>query len=169
MKTLVIHPKDTSTDFLAEIYAGKDWTIITEDISRNALEKAIKAHDRIIMMGHGDGNGLFGFGKYVINSSNVYSLREKSCVMIWCYANDFVNKHMLKGLYTGMIISEYEEAMYCCVRATSEQIKESNELFAKSIAAAIDQPNGISLILEKYDSFDNPVIHFNKHNIKFNM
>jgi len=28
MKTLIIHPEDTSTDFLSTIYEGKDWTII---------------------------------------------------------------------------------------------------------------------------------------------
>ncbi len=94
MKTLVIHPKDYSTDFLSVIYAGKGRTVIDYDMSRSSLEKEIKGHDRIIMLGHGD--GLFGFGKRVINSSTAYYLKNKSNVYIWCYADKFVNKHRLK-------------------------------------------------------------------------
>jgi hypothetical protein len=51
MKTLVIHPKDSTTDFLSVIYSDKDWTIINTNISKKVLKEQIKTHDRIVMLG----------------------------------------------------------------------------------------------------------------------
>lgn len=99
MKTCVIHPKDSTTDFLSLIYEGKDWTVITEDVSRKYLERSIKDHDRIIMLGHGDKNGMFGHDKYIINSSASYYLKSKEIVAIWCNADEFVKRYRLKGFY----------------------------------------------------------------------
>ncbi len=162
MKTLVIHPSDRSTDFLSEIYGGTDWTIISEDKSSSQIKKLIKSHDRIIMMGHGDENGLFGHGRYVITSKNVYNLRGKSCVYIWCNADVFVRKYNLTGFYTGMIISERDEAMmYSMYSATDEMIEQSNSLFANSIWKFVNQNNRLAMIKEMYVSQDNPIIQFN--------
>lgn len=58
MKTLVIHPKDITTDFLSDIYSDKDWTVININVSKSFLKKQIKEHDRIVMLGHGTGEGL---------------------------------------------------------------------------------------------------------------
>lgn len=42
MKTLVIHPKDPTTDFLCEIYKGRDWSVINDpDVSKSFLVKSI--------------------------------------------------------------------------------------------------------------------------------
>lgn len=167
MKTLVIHPKDYSTDFLSVIYAGKGWTVIDYDMSRSSLEKEIKGHDRIIMLGHGDGDGLFGFGKRVINSSTAYYLKNKSNVYIWCYADKFVNKHRLKGFHTGMIISEYDEAiMFLNSEPSYQDIVSSNKLFADSISESIDLDLDMMYksVKEKY-STDNLIVEFNKSNI----
>ena len=63
-KTLVIHPKDKSTDFLKVIYAGRDdFTVITEG-TKEEVNTAIKEHDHIIMMGHGTPQGLFSVGQF---------------------------------------------------------------------------------------------------------
>jgi hypothetical protein len=53
--------------------------------------------------------GLIGFGDAF--NDYVYLLRDKIGVYIWCNANVFVEKYGLKGFYTGMIISEYEESV----------------------------------------------------------
>jgi len=111
MKTLVIHPKDSTTDFLKVIYSEKDWTIIDDNnISTSKLKENIKSHDRIIMLGHGSDKGLFGQNRLIINSNLVYLLKDKNCVCIWCNADEFVKKYKLNGFYTGMIISDYDEA-----------------------------------------------------------
>src|SRR5690606_14597319 len=101
--------------FLSDIYLDKNYTIITTNTSKSFLKEQIQSHDRIVMLGHGNENGLFGFDRFVIDSNFVYLLREKICVCIWCNADVFVKKYRLKGFYTGMIISEYDEALLYCV------------------------------------------------------
>ena len=78
MKTLIIHPKDITTDFLCKSY-NDDFTLIRTNISKSLLLKLIRSHDLIIMMGHGTDKGLIGFDKYVIDSSLIDELRKKIC------------------------------------------------------------------------------------------
>lgn len=167
MKTLVIHPKDTTTDFLSEIYSDKDWTVITTNISKSKLKTLIKEHDRIVMLGHGTEHGLIGYNRFIINSELVYLLREKDCVCIWCNADQFVEKYDLYGFYTGMIISEDIEANMYCVKATYDEIKESNKLFAKAIKESIDSEDSKDMV-EKAKSIynlDTYIVKFNKENL----
>ena len=166
METLVIHPKDSTTDFLSDIYSDeKDWTVIRENPSKKLLKQLIKTHDRIIMLGHGSENGLFGFDKLIINSKWIYLLRQKYCVCIWCNAIQFVEKYKLNGFYTGMIISDYMEANLYCINATNDEIEESNMLFAKSIKDNLFDEYSVK---EIYQSNVNPVIMFNNKNIYSN-
>ena len=64
MRTLVIHPKDKTTDFLKPIYANRDWTVITGGCTKEEVNKAISEHDHIIMMGHGTPQGLLAMGQF---------------------------------------------------------------------------------------------------------
>lgn len=165
MKTLVIHPKDTTTDFLSVIYSNKDWTVINDNPSRKYLKDQIKSHDRIVMLGHGTKDGLLGFNRFVINPALVYLLRDKIGVYIWCNADVFVKRFSLKGFYTGMIISDYDEAlMFCLYPTNNDDIKLSNTLFAESIKNSIDSDNMILGVKDSYIG-SNPVIDFNKNNI----
>jgi hypothetical protein len=166
MKTLVIHPKDSSTDFLSTIYSDKDWTVINTNTSKKFLKEQIKSHDRIIMLGHGTHCGLLGFNRFVIDSTLVYLLREKDCVCIWCNADLFVQKYKLKGFYTGMIISEFEEAMYFTVRTDDDDIDFSNSLFANAIKESIDNSDMLSNVKKLYDGVS-PVITYNKKNLYY--
>ena len=142
MKTLVIHPDDPTTYFLTDIYSDtsikQDWTIINTNVPNKVLRKHIEEHDRIIMLGHGTPDGLLGYGKYVIDFEYVSLLKEKECVCIWCNADQFVEKHNIKGFYTGMIISEVYEAKFCGVEATSREVFDSNILFASTIKKSFD-------------------------------
>ena len=166
MKTLVIHPRDNSTDFLSEIYSDKDWTNITTNTSKKLLKEQIKAHDRIVMLGHGTEKGLLGFDKFVIDSTWVYLLRKKICVCVWCNADVFVKKYELKGFYTGMIISEYEEAIMCCVPTNSHWIAESNTDFALAIKNSIDEENMLEKTKLLYDG-NSSVVEFNRNNLYY--
>lgn len=139
-KTLVIHPNDRSTDFLRPIYAGiENKTVVTGGINKAELRELIKSHDRVMMMGHGAPGGLFAMGQfifhefeYLIGVNEVDLLKEKEDnVFIWCNADQFVNKHNLKGLYSGMFISEVGEATYCGLPGTEqEEVDISNNYFA---------------------------------------
>jgi len=82
MKTLVIHPNDRTTDMLKVVYADIPHTLINFNVSSSTINKLIKDHDRIIMLGHGSPDGLYGYNKFVINSRNVKFLREKDLVCV---------------------------------------------------------------------------------------
>lgn len=175
MKTLVIHPSDPTTSFLCKIYEEKlwspDWNLIRGQVSKSELKRQIKAHDRIIMLGHGTDDGLLkspskgGFG-FVVDSTLVYLLREKTCVCIWCNADVFFLKYKLKGFCTGMIISDYDEAlMYSIYPFKGSDIEQSNTLFAECIKESIDSPTMIYEVRKNYCSEVNPIIKFNSDNI----
>lgn len=167
MKTLIIHPDDRSTDFLKQIYEGRDFTIENrhkgEGYSRKEFIQQIKDHDRIIMMGHGYPGGLF---MSHIDSTVVYLLREKECVCIWCNADQFVNKYGLKGFYTGMFISEVGEANWFHIKTDQDKVDYSNELFTKLVTENIDNPAIHSVLKEQYVG-DDPVIRFNNDRLYY--
>ena len=165
MKTLVIHPLDSSTNFLSEIYKDKPWTVISTNVPKKILKEQIKNHDRIVMLGHGTELGLIGFGRYLISSSLVYLLREKLCVCIWCYANLFVNKYKIAGFNTGMIISEHEEAEMYNIRPPY-CLGASNLSFAKAIEESIDAENMLESVKGLYVG-NSPIIEFNRNNLYF--
>lgn len=163
MKTLIIHPNDRSTDFLKPIYhLLPRYTVITSG-TKDEVNKAIKEHDRILMMGHGSPHGLFGVGQfnyssYIIDKDTVELLRGKECVFIWCNADKFVTTHNLKGLYSGMFISEQREAEYCDLpmgEITISMVNESNELFAfwfgKELTHYIKKENTDNTLREMYN------------------
>ena len=166
MKTLVIHPTDSTTDFLSEIYSDKVWTVITTNPSKKYLIEQIKEHERIVFLGHGSEKGMFGFGRLVIDSDLVYLLREKHCVCIWCNSDLFVKKYGLKGFYTGMIISEYEEAIMYCVPTDSHWISESNTDFALAIKNSIDSDDMLNNAKTLYEG-NSAVVEFNRNNLYY--
>lgn len=152
MKTLVIHPQDSSTDFLIPIYMNlksfpdyDDVTIIRGGMSKDEVDEQIKQHDRIMMMGHGSPGGLFSVGQFgtqgfIINYTTVDLLRDKECIFIWCNADKFVEANNLKGLYSGMFISEVSEANYCGLPGTPQDIvTESNDYFAKELGSVSEK------------------------------
>jgi len=170
MTTLVIHPTDSTTDFLKVIYQGKDWTVITDPkTSTSKLKREIKSHDRIIMLGHGSEYGLLTKVPFrcIIDSDLVYLLREKNCVCIWCNADEFVKKYDLKGFYTGMIISEYEEALlYSLYPFSSFDIEQSNTMFAGAIKQAIDCVPMLPVVKSSYYTVNkNSIVLFNQDNL----
>jgi len=139
MKTLVIHPQDPTTDFLKPIYqALPDTTVVTGGVFKDEIIDLILQHDRVIMLGHGTPSGLLAVGRFpgdpppwnIIDYSMVPYLRRTENIFIWCHANKFVERHNLRGLYSGMFISEVGEAEYCEVEATQNQVDISNYLFS---------------------------------------
>ena len=148
MKTLIVHPKDTSTTFLDIVYAPiENKTVITGGISKTELMMLIQEHDRIMMMGHGSPSGLFGIGQfknagsYIIDQSMVPYLKQKqNNVFIWCNADKFVDVFGLKGFYSGMFISEVGEANYCGLPGTKQDVvDESNYGFVNIIGKYINE------------------------------
>lgn len=166
MKTLVLHPKDESTEFLSHIYKDKDFTIVTENIGNSKKRKLLKEYDRIIMLGHGTKDGLFGHKKFMIDSNDVATLREKEIVAIWCNADEFVKKNNLKGFYSGMFISEIYEAYYEGIYGlTIDEIEKSNNDFAKILGKHLDSKNILENVKKEYKNDDSSVVIFNSQRL----
>lgn len=149
MSTLIVHPKDPSTNFLKPIYEPiQDKTVITDGISKQKLRTLIEVHDKIIMLGHGSPYGLLSVGQfpkvgnYVIDWSMVDLLSvKKENIFIWCHADQFVKRNGLNGFYSGMFISEVSEAFsWGYFVANRNLIDESNERFASIVSKHIHQP-----------------------------
>jgi hypothetical protein len=150
-KTLVLHPQDTSTDFLIPIYQNvKDKLVIRNGFKdKERIVSLIREYPRVMMMGHGSPHGLFNVCPnewgFVVESSFVTELSSKSDnIMIWCNADQFVNRYNLNGFYTGMFISEVAEANYCgLINVSQGEVNESNECFSRVLGEIIDLPQSL--------------------------
>ena len=182
MKTLVIHPSDRSTDFLKIIYENhlndKDWTILNESetMTPQELFNLIKENDRILMMGHGVPYGLINpsrafkrFHGLVIDGSFADLLREKETLSIWCWSDQYFRNHKIKGLHTGMIISEVYEARYAIGKTplNEEETLANMEMFARAFRDCIENTDPKEIqkyVLEHYVGEDG-VTQFNRENV----
>jgi hypothetical protein len=156
MTTLVIHPDDRSTDFLKPIYQGiKDKTVITGGVSRRDIRDLITSHDRVIMLGHGSPSGLFSVGQFpgnwmVIDHTMVDLLKQKTDnIYIWCNADQFIKRYSLKGIYSGMFISEVGEGEYCLAKTYPQALVDSsNDSFAIALGEALVMEDSTGKIFE---------------------
>ena len=174
MKTLIIHPQDVTTDFLSVAYKTMiNKTIVKTNKSINDIRGLIDSHCRFMMMGHGSPSGLFSIGQFgepsglIIDHSMADLLRFKNNnLFIWCNADRFVNEFNLKGFYTGMFISEIEEAWYCGLHnITQDMIDESNLVFCELLSKVIQDKTEVihHYILKQYGLLakKNPVASYN--------
>ena len=111
-------------------------TLITERNSASDVQRAIRADDVIMILGHGNEYGLFSklvkdgnYKRFMITYKHVQFLRDKACIGIWCYANKFAETYRIHGLFSGMIISGLQEAIDLGVPATKEEIDMEIEKF----------------------------------------
>ena len=180
MSTLVIHPKDPTTNFLKPIYAPiSNKTIIDGGLNKSELKELIDYHDRIIMCAHGSPNGLLSVGQfpinepYVIEDSMVSLLTEKDDnLYIWCNADQFVRDKGLNGFCTGMFISEIEEAWYYDFFDVDERlIHESNERFSSIVSRYINERLDVLFehVIQEYAvlGYSNPIAKFNLERLNF--
>ena len=174
-KTLVIHPKDLTTDCLAVIYEGRDWTVVRNPATTHEkIRDLILAHDRIIMLGHGTPWGLLAskganrFGRYILDTSFLTLLKEKETYSVWCNSDEFFKKGNIPGFHTGMIISEVGEewAMLGKAPLDEEEMNSNMELFCGLCAKYIDStPEEMKKgLLREYVGKD-AVTQYNRKNI----
>jgi hypothetical protein len=174
MNTLVIHPEDESTDFLKSIYKNiANKTVITGEIEKRELDQLIKRYQWILMLGHGSPAGLFSmdqfpnsFGYIVDDVSAMYLRGRKQTMCIWCHSDEYFFKNKLKGFYTGMFISEMDEAQQFLTDDVGQDvIDESNDRFAYIIGQNINEPLDIVYhrLVEGYGELvrTNPVVRYN--------
>ena len=134
----VVHSTDPTTQVLSLLYQQREdiKALITDRDTSSAVQRAIRADDVIMMLGHGNRYGLFSkpdkngkYERFMITGKHVQFLRGKTCIGIWCYANMFAEKYGLRGLFSGMIVSELQEAIDLGIPATKEETDKEIEKF----------------------------------------
>ena len=110
----VIHATDFSTHVLSLLYQQRGGVriLITERSTSSDVQRAIRADDVIMMLGHGNDYGLFSkpdkngeYRRFLITDRHVQFLRDKTCMGIWCYANKFAEKYRLHGRIEVIVLS----------------------------------------------------------------
>ena len=143
----VIHATDPTTQVLSLLYQQREDVrlCITEKSTSSDVQRAIRADDVIMILGHGNEYGLFSkpekngdYRRFLITDKHVQFLRNKTCIGIWCYANKFAEKYKLHGLFSGMIISELQEAIDLGVPATKDEINKEMEKFTIRLKDSIE-------------------------------
>ena len=169
-ETVVFHPDDPTTDFLSAIYEGKGWEVITNPfLEQDEAAGLINTHDRIICLGHGSPQGLFGGWGFIVDASLAPLLKKKQLIAIWCHADQFIEQHGLKGFYSGMFISELLEAELCGIRNTDEPaIESSNDLFASTLGKFVDFGNILEHVKREYNIHGDPIVAFNRNKLYSN-
>lgn len=143
----IIHANDPTTQVLSILYQQREDVrmLITERNTSSDVQRAIRTDDVIMMLGHGNEYGLFSkpdkkgeYRRFLITDKHVQFLRDRTCIGIWCYANKFAEKYKLHGLFSGMIISELQEAIDLGVPATKDEIDREMEKFTIRLKDCIE-------------------------------
>ena len=175
---LVIHANDPTTRVLSRLYESREdfYMRLDEHSSNTTVIRTIKDADNVMMLGHGNEIGLFSIpdkkGHYcrlLVDSGHVQFLREKVCVGIWCYANEFARQYRLHGLFSGMIISELHEAKENNIPTTKEEIDAEMEKFADRLKFCIEtyELHEVPESMLKLDDVHSPLTEFNYKNLYY--
>ncbi len=174
----VIHANDPTTSFLSQLYDQREdlKAHLTELSTNGAVQRAIREDDVIMMLGHGNEYGLFAkpeksgrYCRFMITARHVQFLRGKTCIGIWCHANLFAEHYGLHGLFSGMIISELQEAIDYHIDATKDEIDTEREQFAARLSycmetGALEQ---IPARMQELDDVQSPLTKFNYNHLYY--
>lgn len=174
----IIHATDPTTQVLSLLYQQREDVrmLITEKNTSSDVQRAIRADDVIMMLGHGNEYGLFSkpdkkgeYKRFLITDRHVQFLRDKTCIGIWCSANKFAEKYKLHGLFSGMIISELQEAIDKGVHATKDEIDREMEKFTIRLRDCMDTYGleQIPLRMKESDDVQSALTKFNYGNLYY--
>lgn len=178
---LVIHPKDRTTAMLSVLYEGSSGARLLDDpATGKEIERAIHhtpISERIMLLGHGSDRGLFWrkddmqpfFDGILIGHKHAFHLRRHGAnlVAVFCNANLFALGNGLHGLFSGMIITEKEEAAEYGITISEEELKMENVKLFQRLRQLLDKAVPLSdiprLILDM-DDVHTPLTEFNYRN-----
>jgi len=180
---LVIHPKDKTTAMLSALYDGLEAQVVADyrtPTEMGRLLHHVSTQERIMLLGHGSDKGLFfraddskdEFDKIIVSHSHAYHLRKHggNIVAVWCNADQFARAEGLHGLFTGMIVSELNEALLYQVKTTQEELNRENVKLARRLRALIDERIPLSEIPKRMlamDDVHSPLTTFNYKNFYY--
>lgn len=173
---LVIHPIDPTTDCLCTIYADRqDCDVIRNPLtSSEEIASAIQNYSKILMLGHGTGEGLlacaggYRFGRYIIDGIHKQLLAnsDKQVWSIWCNSDVYFRTIPGKrtGIHTSMIISELSEEFYILGKAPLSVValEQNMKLFSEAFRDNIDFDNPEAAqqhILDTYQGNDEVTLY----------
>ncbi len=180
---LVIHPKDKTTAMLSALYDELEAQVVedyrtTKEMGR--LLHHVSTQERIMLLGHGSDKGLFfrkddskdEFDKVIVGHSHAYHLRKHggNIVAVWCNAYQFARAEGLHGLFSGMIVSELNEALLYQVETTQEELDRENVKLARRLRALLDERiplNEIPKRMLAMDDVHSPLTTFNYKNFYY--
>jgi len=145
---IVIHANDPTTKVLSLLYQQREdlKMLVTERHCSSDVQRAIRSDSVVMMLGHGNEYGLFSkpnkygkFERFMITDRHVQFLRDKTCIGLWCHANLFAERYGLHGLFSGMIISELQEAIDYNIAATKEEIDREMLTFTLRLKDCIEK------------------------------
>ena len=175
---MTIHASDPTTQFLSLLYKQRrDLSVhITETSTNSAVQRAIREADTVLMLGHGNKFGLFSvpdkdgvYRRFMVDGRYVQFLRDKTCIGIWCYANLFAEQYNLQGLFSGMIISELQEAIDNGITTTKEEIDVEMVKFTQRLRDCIDKYGlkDIPMRMKELDDVKSELTTFNYNNLYY--
>jgi hypothetical protein len=108
---------------------------------------------------------LFSVGQFktdnsliIDNSFNCLLAGKEENIYVWCHANKFVERHNLKGFYTGMFVSEFLEVVhYELPLVEDDVIEESNYGFSNIVSKYVNDCKSLiyKKVLEEYQLIAN--------------
>lgn len=180
---LVIHPKDKTTAMLSALYDGLNVHVVNGDCSNKEMGRflhRVPSRERIMLLGHGSNKGLFfraddskdEFDRIIVGHAHAYHLRKhgSNIVAVWCNADLFARAEGLHGLFTGMIISELNEALQYDVVTTQEELETENVKLAQRLRTLLDEDiplNEIPKRMMAMDDVHSPLTTFNYGNFYY--
>ena len=174
----IIHANDPTTQVLSLLYQQREDVrmLITERNNSSDVQRAIRTDDVIMMLGHGNEYGLFSkpekngdYKRFLITDKHVQFLRGKTCIGIWCHANLFAERYGLHDLFSGMIISELQEAVDYNIEVTKDMIDKEMEKFTIRLKDCIET-YGLEqtpLRMKELDDVQSPLTKFNYGNLYY--
>ena len=177
---LVIHPKDGTTAMLSAMYEGTEAQVVSTDCSTKEIDRLLRhtsSQERIMLLGHGSDKGLFFrrddtqnvFDRIIVGHSHAYHLRRhgSNIVAVWCNADMFARAEGLHGLFTGMIVSEMDEASLYGIATTQDELDRENAKLALRMRRLLDDGMLLSDIPERIKAMDDvhsPLTTYNYQN-----
>lgn len=168
---------DDSIKFLNKLVESSNSSIYNRKWSSSNIIKGIKSADIVYLLGHGTDYGLLSrpniekdFDRFLIEGKHVQFLIDKICVGIFCFANKFAEKYKLHGLFSGMIISEVEEANdYIQYFPEDDEVNYCNNQFISFLKYCLDNYS-LKDIPEKMKELcpdNNPINQYNFKSLYF--
>lgn len=166
---------------LSALYDGLEARVVSDNMSTKQVAHLLyhtSPRERIMLLGHGcDGGLLYTAGggplyPSIVNRSHAYQLRRhgSNLVAVWCNADKFAIQCGLHGLFSGMIVSEMDEAEMYGIATTSDELEREMLKMAKRLRQLLDEGVLLSDIparMLELDDVHSPLTTFNYKNFYY--